>query len=341
MKTLSLFFLLCGFAVVTSAQRVQKSDLLLLQHKEDSMKVFADRLIQGITATDRFNADSIFTKMFVRALKTSNSFFYPFDSLQTISKLYPPDSTFRIFTWQLVVNENMVRQHGAIQMRTADGTLKLFPLIDKSDITINQADTFANNKGWIGAVYYKIIETRSGNQNFYTLLGYDENNIRSNRKIIEVLNFSNDEPTFGGRHFSFEEDSVFKSAMSRYILEYKKNAGARLTYDADMDMIVFEHLESETNEPTKKWTYIPDGDYEGFKWKNGKWIHISKVFTLVTPEGQEPIPNPVKDAEGNTLEDKLQNNVPEEPAVIEKPAAVKKNAGQAPKKFVPKKKKDE
>ena len=207
-------------------------------------------------------------------------------------------------------------------MKTTDGSLKLYPLIDKSDVTINQADTFANNKGWIGAVYYKLITTRANNQNYYTLLGYDENNIRSNRKVIEVMSFSNDEPVFGGRLFSFEEDSAFRSATSRYIMEYKKNAGARLNYDDDLKMIIFEHLESESNEPTKKWTYIPDGDYEGFKWKNGKWIHVEKVFNQVTPEGQEPVPNPIKDAEGKTVEERLQNRFsPEEREAAKPPVA--------------------
>jgi hypothetical protein len=65
-----------------------------------------------------------------------------------------------------------------------------------------------------------------------------------------------------------------------------------------LGMIIMEHLESENNEPTKKWTYIPDGDYEGFKWKNGKWIHVEKVFNQVTEEGKEPIPSPIKDAQG-------------------------------------------
>ncbi len=337
MKKLFLFAVFSICNLVIFAQRITSANEAALQQKEDSLKKYSTKLIQGITAEDRFNADSIFTKMFVRSLKINNSFYYPFDSLQTISKLYAPDSSFRIFTWQMVINENMVRQHGAIQMKTTDGALKLFPLIDKSDITINIADTFANNKGWIGAVYYKIIQTSNSNQHFYTLLGYDENNIRSNRKIIEVLNFSNDEPTFGGRLFSFEEDSVFKAAVSRYILEYKKNAGARLTYDEDLEMIVFEHLESETNEPNKKWTYIPDGDYEGFKWKNGKWIHVTKVFNQVTAEGNEPMPNPIKDAEGNTIEDKLQNNQLQE-ATQEKPAAPKKNTATKPTGKVPKKK---
>lgn len=219
MKKLVLFSFFSIVTFFVFGQRLKKEDLLLLKKKEDSLKNYSLKLIQGFTPEDRFNADSIFTKTFVRALVTKHSFYYPFDSLVTISKLYPPDSSFRIFTWQMVINENIVRQHGAIQMKTNDGALKLFPLIDKSDVTANLADTFANHRGWIGAVYYKIIHTKSGNQNYYTLLGYDENNIRSNRKIIEVLHFSNDEPIFGGRLFSFEEDSVFKPAVSRYIME--------------------------------------------------------------------------------------------------------------------------
>jgi hypothetical protein len=190
------------------------------------------------------------------------------------------------------------------------GFQTIFLLIDKSDVTINLTDTIGNNKGWIGALYYRIIETKSGNQNYYTLLGFDENNIRSNRKIIEVLTFFNDEPEFGGRYFSFDNDTVKQKTTSRYIMEYKKSTGARLTYDENLGMIIFEHLESESNEPKKKWTLIPDGDYEGFKWANGKWVHIEKVFTQITPEGNEPVPRPVKDAQGNTEEDKLQDNTP-------------------------------
>ncbi|MCW3089828.1 MAG: hypothetical protein JWP81_897 [Ferruginibacter sp.] len=329
MKKLSLFFLLNTVVLMAFAQSIKNNNLLMLQKKEDSLKEYSLKMVQGINAEARFTADSIFTKMFVRALLTKNSFNYPFESLETISKLYAPDSSFRIFTWQMVINDNVVRQHGAIQIKTSDGSLKLFPLIDKSDITVQLADTLANNKGWIGAVYYKIIETKSGNKSYFTLLGFDENNMRSNRKIIETLNFSNDEPIFGGRLFSFEEDSVARPSVSRYIMEYKKGAGARLTYDDDLAMVVFEHLESESNEPTKKWTYIPDGDYEGFKWKNGKWIHVEKVFNLITPEGKEPVPNPVKNAEGNTDEDKLQNNNP-----VENLAPAKKKPTQT----VPKKK---
>jgi hypothetical protein len=299
---LFLFFI----SSLSFAQGIGKAEFKLMVQKEDSLKDYSVKIIQGKEAVDRFNADSAFTRILVRALKTQNSFHYPFDSLQTVSVLYAPDSAFRIFTWQLVINENVIRQHGAIQMKTYDGSLKLFPLIDKSDVTGNIADTIGNNYGWIGAIYYKIIMKKSGNQKYYTLLGFDENNIRSSRKIIEVMTFMNDEPVFGGRYFSYENDGQFKTAQSRYIMEFKKEAGPRLNYDKELDMIIMEHLVSESSEPKKKWTLVGDGDYEGFKWQSGKWVHVEKVFNVVTPDGQAPVPNPIRDPSGNIDETKLK-----------------------------------
>ncbi|HNF42334.1 MAG TPA: hypothetical protein PLT49_01640 [Ferruginibacter sp.] len=312
MKKPTVLAIFSFFSLASFSQSGNRPDLKLMQQKEDSLKPIAVKIIQGISSDDRFTSDSLFTRMLVRALKTPYSFYYPFDSLETISRLYAPDSSFRIFTWQLVINPNVVRQHGAIQMRTQDGSLKLYGLIDKSDVTTNITDTVGNHKGWMGAIYYKIIQKRSANQNFYTLLGYDENTISTSRKFIEVLHFLNDEPTFGGRYFSYEEDTVFKTSHSRYVMEYKKDAGPRLTYDKDLDLIIVEHLVSESGDPKKKWTLVGDGDYEGFKWKNGKWIHVEKVFNYVTPLGQEPLPNPIRNQDGNLMEDKLGGPPPAE-----------------------------
>jgi hypothetical protein len=310
MKPILLFTLLVFSTFTIDAQRAMKTERISLKKWEDSLKQYSTQIVDGKNPSDRFTADSFFTKILVRALVNKNSFYYPFNSLENISKLFAPDSSFKIFTWQMVINENMIRQHGAIQMKTEDGSLQLLPLIDKSDIIINQEDTVTNNRSWMGAIYYKIIPTKNGNTRFYTLIGYDENNIRSTKKIIETLEFINGEPIFGSHLFSFSEDSKNHPPLSRYILEFKKNTGARVNYDSELGMIILEHLESETNEPSKKWTFIPDGDYEGFKWKNGKWLHINKVFNQVTPEGKEPIPNPIKDVNGKVNEQNLKDNQP-------------------------------
>ena len=300
--TISIFF--CGLSVFS--QQIKTEDLKILKEKEDSMQLYAMKLIQGINATDRFTADSIFTKMFVRSLKIKNSFYYPYDSLYTISKLYAPDSSFRIYTWQLIINDDIVRQHGAIQMKTANGNLKLIPLIDKSDNILNIMDTIGNNFAWIGAVYYNIVLNSFENKNYYTLLGYDEYNIRSNRKFIEVIHFENGSPIFGGNFFNFNKDSLMPRNPARYVYEFKKEAGPRLRFDDEMNMIIMEHLISESNEPKKKWTLIGDGDYEGFKWEKGKWKYITKVFNEVTPEGKAPTPTPIRDDKGNLIDSKLK-----------------------------------
>jgi len=308
MKYFCTAFLFIGMTFSATAQKISSENLRILQKKEDSLKGHAIKLLQGINVADRYKADSTFTKMFVRALRVNHSFQYSFDSLYTISRLYAPDSSFRIFTWQMVVSDNLTRQHGAIQMKTADGSLKLFPLIDKSDITQNFADTIGNNYGWMGAVYYKVILTKYGDHNYYTLLGYDENNIRTNRKVIEVLKFNDGQPVFGSRIFNAPGNSIKASNPARYVMEYKKDAGPRLTYDESLNMIIMEHLISETNEPNKKWTLIGDGDYEGFKWQEGRWVYVSKIFNEMTPEGKAPVPAPLRDDKGNIDDTKLKEN---------------------------------
>jgi hypothetical protein len=111
---------------------------------------------------------------------------------------------------------------------------------------------------------------------------------------MEVLSFDvKGNPVFGGPFFTFDKDTIRKPFQTRYSIEYKKNGNARIIYDDELDMIIYDHLISESNEPAKKYTYIPDGDYEGFKWVNGKWQHIEKVFNQKLEDGQAPIVKPV------------------------------------------------
>lgn len=304
MKIFLLGFILL-FSLHSKAQ-LSSENLKVLRNLEDSLKVPAYDMIQDYNPEGRFYADSVFTRMLVRALRTPHSFQYPFDSIKTVSRLYAPDSSFRIFTWHLVINENAVRQKGAIQMRTNDGSLKLFPLIDMSDQIENIADTITSHKAWVGAIYYKIIQTKRGKENVYTLLGFDENNFRSTKKYIEILKFIDGEPVFGEHTFSVPDNQLQSTTTARFVMEYKKDAAPRLTYDEDFDMIVKEHLISESNEPNKKFTLIGDGDYEGFKWMDNKWTYISKIFTEVTPEDQFPMPAKILNDDGS------YNMVPED-----------------------------
>jgi hypothetical protein len=296
------------------SQFISAADKKKLVVKEDSLKEYARYLVTDSLTEDRMISDSIFTRTLVRALQIKNSFYYPFDSVLGISRLYAPDSTFRILTWNILYDDFYSRQKGAIQLRTKDGSLKLIPLRDVSEFTQNAMDSVRGKGNWIGAIYYNIIKTQHKGKNFYTLFGIDYNNIRSTKKWIEVLSFNEkNEPVFGGPLFSYELDSVKKAPQNRFGLEYKKDARVLVNYIEEVHMILVDHLISESDEPDNKWTMVPDGDNEGFKWENGKWVHVDKAFDFkidmkgVDPYlGKPPVGEPILDSKGNRDEKKLQ-----------------------------------
>ena len=323
-KPVLFFFLLLFLAAGSQAQvsKISPTDLKKLNKQEDSLKNLVKNVIIDSFTAGRMRSDSQFVKTLVRGLLVKNSFYYPFDSVRGIGKVYAPDSSFRIITWQLAFDDYYCRQRGAIQFRTQDGSLKLVPLRDYSEFAEDPMDSIRNKDTWIGAVYYNIIQTKHNGKNYYTLFGFDQHSVRSNKKWIEVLTFdSRNMPVFGGKYFSFEKDSIKRAAQFRFSIEYKKEASTTVNFDPELNMILIDHLVSESDEPDLAYTFIPDGDYEGFKWENGKWMHIDKVFHEKLEDGQAPIPDPLRDGSGNADDQKLKDR-------SEKNKAPKKGGGQ-------------
>jgi hypothetical protein len=270
--------------------RAQNADPSLFQH-EDSLKYLAREMVNARDAEAREAACLQFIPKLVQALKTPGSFSYPFDSLAQVSILYPEDSAFRIFTWAFTPNNMTFRFYGALQMNTPDGSLKLFPLFDNSRFT-NDLDTITSNKAWVGALYYNLITTKDKNKKYYTLFGWHGYNFRSNEKLLEVLTFEDGKPVFGAPVFNFSQDSVPGATRNRFLLIYKRDGNAGLNYDPEEKMIVFDHLVPLNGQADEKYTFVPDGTYEGFTWKKGAWVHIPKIFHTVSDK--PPLPAPME-----------------------------------------------
>ncbi|HEV7780167.1 MAG TPA: hypothetical protein VGO58_02825 [Chitinophagaceae bacterium] len=306
-KSSSLFFLLVAFSATAFSQKISSADMKKLRAKEDTLQEYSLYLNTDTLTADRMVSDSTFTKVLVRALQVKNSFYYPFDSLLGVSKIYSPDTSFRIFTWVIAYDDYYARQRGAIQFRTPDGSLKLTPLRDFSEFTDKPLDSVRSRLNWIGAMYYNIVKTQYKGKSYYTLFGFDNNSAMSSMKWIDVMSFNEkNEPQFGGPFFSYEKDTLPKKTQYRFNIEFKKGARVLVNYIDELQMILVDHLVSENDDDENKWTYIPDGDQEGFKWENGKWIHIDKVFTFKLQDGQAPVGDPLMDPRGKKNEQKLQ-----------------------------------
>ncbi|MGH2643494.1 MAG: hypothetical protein ACRDE2_06065, partial [Chitinophagaceae bacterium] len=164
------FILLLGISL--SAKSQTATDLAILKKRSDSLKIFAYAMVNDRDAENRYTACMDFIPHLVNTLKAPYSFNYPFDSLKEVSITYPEDSSFRIFTWAFTPNDEMsYRFYGALQMKTRDGELKLFPFFDNSEYT-HDLDTITSNKAWIGALYYNIVTTKNKGNTYYTLFGW-------------------------------------------------------------------------------------------------------------------------------------------------------------------------
>lgn len=261
-----------------------------LEKYEDTLAFLAFLIVNDSLEENRFGAVKKFIPTLVQALKLENSFHYPFERLRSISIQYPADSTFRVFTWQLYVDENDYRYYGAIQMNTPD--LKLFPLRDRShEIEDIHNEIYTPDK-WYGAVYYNLkgFDTAEGKK--YLLFGYDGYSFHTKRKLVDVLSFQNGEPVFGAPVFVSVDKDHPHQPKNRIVLTYSAAASIKLNYDPHLEIIIFDHLITGMSEvPGQGPTNLPDGSYEGYRLNNGQWEYVSKVFHHVydTAPREEPV----------------------------------------------------
>ncbi len=254
---------------------------------EDTLGVLGYAIVNDSMPENRFASCRKFIPSLVEALKCKNSFDYKFERLNTISIQYPPDSTFRVFTWQLYVDVDEYRYYGAIQMNTPD--LKLYPLQDRSEDVLAAEFEVLDNKNWYGALYYNIkpFETEAGTK--YLLFGYDAYQFFNKRKVVEVLSFKNDQPVFGAPVFVRSEESINHPAEKlRVVQEYYAGSTVKLNFDEVHDVILFDHLEEMYSKNGMQ--NIPDGTYEGYRLEEGKWVHVEKMFHQILDEAPREQP---------------------------------------------------
>lgn len=257
---------------------------------EDTLGVLGYAIVNDSVESERFAACKVFITTLVRALKIENSYKYPFDQLKMVSILAPPDSSFRIFTWQLFVNDSTYRYYGSIQVNSK--TLKLFPLIDRSfEMTEFPSFEALPPDRWYGALYYGLrqFDTKQGRK--YLLLGYDSYAFFEKRKLIDVLSFDKEgKPVFGADVF---EKETPKPQFRNYI-QYSAEAQVRLNWDEQYQMILQDHLIPWDSPFGRGTTMVPDGSYEGYKLEKGKWKYLEKAFD--DKQKDVPFPEPILDS---------------------------------------------
>lgn len=288
-----VFLLCCGYNAVAQDDN-ETPAAPSLSKVEDSLFAFTDSIYYAPIPDTRLYYNDLFVKQLIRALKTPNSYDYAFKKLgERINIIYSDDKSFRIFNWVIAApNENSRRYYGAIQM--PGERLKLFGLADYSDkMNKNPEDSVLTDGKWFGALYYRIMTQEVDGQTVHTLFGVNESNPISKRKILDPMIITPTGPKFGAQIFTLNSQKTNKP-IQRFVLEYKKSVQVNLNWDDERKAIYYDRLTSDQNDPNRKYTFVPTGEYDGFRWQNEKWTLVKDLIpVLELKDGAAPSGAPV------------------------------------------------
>lgn len=207
-----------------------------LKVKEKEIKALFDTLLTTDTHNEeRLEINSRIFKKFREALGKKGSFFYPFDSLKNIGRIYSDDYNLRVYTWCVELEDLNYHFYGFIQDLETD---RIYALEQNGAVYIPRETQQILPRRWYGALYYKIIRLSKGDDMQYVALGWSQPNPNMKMKVIDVFDFSGDKLMLGG-------DETFKSyrgKVGRVVFTYCSNLGMTLQYDEKKKRFVFDHV---------------------------------------------------------------------------------------------------
>lgn len=265
------------FFSLSAVKAQSKSDTMYydsIRNYEYHLEGLSYNIINSEDIEERITSCYYFIQTLKETLKIPGSFYYDFTTLKTISVLRPDDNAFRIFTWNLLLDSGKYMYFGAIQMNNKD-SLILYGLYDSSEYNKDIHYAEFDNRHWMGALYYQIHHYKYKKQDYYVVFGWDGQDSKTNRKIIDVLWFNEEnKPMFGKEIFNFEGD-----LQSRLIFDFADNAAMLCRYEKSEKKIIFANLVPINPIHTGNYsTYIPDGTYDYLIFKRGVWNRYGLLF---------------------------------------------------------------
>lgn len=250
----------------------QKVSIKVLNEYEDTLSSIAHTMMFGENEKIREEANNGFTRELLEILQYPNSYYYPFDSLKTISILQPEDKKFKLFNWIIRKDDGRIKYYGYIVLPSENNKKNKIIKLNNVSNNINENQIFKNDN-WYGALYYKIICPKKKNNKHYTILGWDGNYEEKIQKIIDVIEINDKEVLFGKDIFINNENKTF-----RILIDYNNNTSVSVNYDKVKKRIVFDNLVplKESYEEYDAY-YVPDGSFNCFQYKNGKWIFYEDI----------------------------------------------------------------
>jgi hypothetical protein len=233
-----------------------------------------DRLVNNYNDTARIRINDSIRVILDGYAKSDTVFTHRFDNLRYLGQIMSPDSSLKIITWNLVLNEKPGRYFCyLIRKETKGSPNKVYRLSAEYNEQKIRTDTTYTPADWYGALYYDLRPCDSDNGPCWILLGLDYGNASISRKIIEVLTFGPGESISFGRRWFDTGDGI----RYRAVFEYASNAMMSLKFRS-ASSIVFDHLVpfSPAMKDDRQY-YGPDYSFDAYDFKGGVWKLLINV----------------------------------------------------------------
>jgi hypothetical protein len=263
-----------SFLLLAQSLLANPIDTSFFQTQELQLAKLGETLLTDTSSQRRQEASSLLALELKTLLEKKGSFQYTFKKLKAISVVQPPSNTFKIFTWQVYIDQENYSHVGFIQK--ADGSV--FELKDQSDNMAGGEMMPHTASFWYGALYYNLKEFKHKGQKMYLLMGADFYSFFERRKVLEVLYFDvTGSPRFGKKVIQMKDGFGRVRIENRMFMQYAASVNVSLNYKEDLDMVVYDHL--ILGAINKQPANLPDGSYSGMKLnKKGIWTYVDKVY---------------------------------------------------------------
>jgi len=250
----------------------QEPDYLEFVKAEKRLQTLFNQLYADSLSEKELLLDTLQKEMPL-VLAKEGSMDFPWSGLDKIGIISSKDEKIRIFTWHIADDMDHFRYFGFIQVAMKKGKSRVYMLSDNGKPQRGLLKYDQSLEDWCGKLYYQVLTNEYKRKTYYTLLGMDFNNSRSNIKSVEVIALQRSNPHFVRSLFAKNRDFV-----DRVVLEYSSQVAISVRYDPGTDMITFDHLVPFNPIYENNYEfYGPDGSFDGLEFSGGIWNYRDDI----------------------------------------------------------------
>ena len=270
----SLVFIFLIISLTANSQKEIETDLLF----------YGDVMINAFEDQNRIRASKEFSSLFEQHLE-SNPMLNTKAEFNKYISILDLDKNRKLVTWQ-VKTENFKYDFMGYFLEKGK---KPIEFTRTEALSSKMSFMTCTEDDWYGCIY---MDFKQLSDNQYIIFGRDPSNQFDNQKVADILTINGENSlTFGAP--IFEDKKSRETFINRIILSYSSDASVFLHYHKGLNLLLHDHLEPRMGlQAGQGATNIPDGTYEGYEEKNGKWMYVEKIFNHVYEDA--PIPKPTQ-----------------------------------------------